>query len=153
MDLVQSIELVTNEVRNANIYLLIPKGDKNSQRIFRENNEILLRRKIRNLCFRIREDRIYDTWEKERAPGVKAIMEGQWKQVGSYIMNWNNFASIWDIHPKYPLVIITQPEWYHAGGKIDKKTGLLIPTAFTAVVQSMPIPMQEQHSPETFIGG
>lgn len=150
MDLLQSIQLVTSEVQNANTFLLLPKNRK-VQAEYRQKNNMLLRRKIRNLCFRIKENRIFDTWEIERTPGVHAIMEGQFERIGHYLMTWDNFAAVWDIHPKYPLVVTSKKEWYKVGGRKDKKTGLLVPTAFTAVVQSMPVAMQEQYPPDTFL--
>lgn len=144
MDIIQSMELVTIEVQNADTFLKIPKGDKQSQKIFRKHNNILMRRRVRNICFRIKENRLYDQWEIDREPAVRAIFEGQFRSVDGIQMQWKHFAAQWDVHPTYPLVIITRREWNKEGGKIDKRNGLLVPTAFTSIVQTLPLSMQKQ---------
>jgi hypothetical protein len=125
MNVMESMELVVNEV----------------------NQGILSRRKIRNLLHRIRGKRIFDTWEKERAPGVKMLFEPQFREViidetegTTEKMSWDNFTYLWDINPQHPLVVITSKEWVHSGGTFEKVKigkdgkvyqGRCIPTAFT----------------------
>jgi hypothetical protein len=125
MDIIESIQLVVNEV----------------------NQGILPRRKIRNLLHRIRGNRIFDIWEKERAPGIKMIFEPQFREVivdetegRTELMSWKNFTFLWDVNPQHPLVIVTSKEWVHSGGKYEKPKvddrgrvfpGRCIPTAFT----------------------
>lgn len=110
MKLIDSVELVVNEV----------------------NIGILTRRKIRNLIFRLRSNRIFDKWEKDRCPGIKMIYEPQFRNVEGIdeIMNWDNFTFLWDINPKFPLKIVTSKEWVHSGGEYTKE-GFCKPTAFT----------------------
>lgn len=118
MDTIDSIELVVNEVRLG----------------------ILPRRKVRNLIHRVRTGRIFDKWEIDRAPGIRAIYEPQFRKVNEEVMSWKNFTYLWDIHPTSPLVIVTAREWVHSGGTYERVKeakngevyqGRCIPTAFT----------------------
>lgn len=115
MKSVDSLELVVNEV----------------------NLGTLKRRKIRNLIFRLRSNRAFDPYDKDRVLGVKLIYEPQFRKVVidakegiEDIMDWENFTFLWDLHPKFPLKIVTSKEWVHSGGGYDKH-GFCIPTAFT----------------------
>lgn len=113
MNVIESIEMVVNEV----------------------NIKTLKRRKIRNLIHRLRSNRVFDQYDKDRAPGIKMIFEPQFREVDlgnglKETMNWENFTFLWDIDPNFPLKIVTTKEWVHAGGGYDKH-GLCVPTAFT----------------------
>jgi hypothetical protein len=113
MNIIESLELVVNEVNEGKI----------------------LRRKIRNLIFRLRSNRVFDKYEKDRAPGIKMIFEPQFREVNfgngnNEKMSWENFTFLWDVDPKFPLKLVTSSEWIHAGGKYTKE-GFCNPTAFT----------------------
>lgn len=103
---------------------------------------VLLRRKVRNIIHRIRSNRLFDKWEKDRGIGIRLIFEPQFREVkmGQYTvkMSWKNFTFVWDIHPKNPLQAVVTSEWIHAGGGYkrfgknnDVPTRICQPTAFT----------------------
>ena len=113
MDIIKSMETVTEQVRLGT----------------------LPRRKIRNLLFRIIQNKVWEEWQKPLAPGLAQIIESQFRPVEfggeELLMTWKNFATLWDVHPNEPLLVITQREWFHAGGKVDSNTNVLSPTGFT----------------------
>ena len=118
MNSIDSLELVVNEV----------------------NEGKLKRRKLRNIIFRLRSNRLFDKFEQDRALGVKMIYEPQFRKVpiintngrivAEEIMSWENFTFLWDLDPQFPLKIVLTSEWVHAGGEYTKE-GLCKPTAFT----------------------
>lgn len=125
-NIVDSMELVTMAVYN---------GRTCNVKTCEIDHPHLPRRKLRNLLFRIIQDKVWEEWMKPLAPGLKTIIEGQFKPVdmgGQEIaMEWKNFTTIWDVHPTAPLQVITRREWYHAGGEYDKEIDRLSPTGFT----------------------
>lgn len=111
MDVIESIELVVKEV----------------------NERKILRRKIRNIIFRLRvkPNRLFNQFEKDRAPGVRMIFEPQFrKSPDGILMTWENFTYVWDLNPITPLKTVFTSEWAHAGGEYTKE-GFCKPTAFT----------------------
>lgn len=112
IDVIGSMESVTEEVRLGT----------------------LPRRRIRNILFRIRDNRVYNDDIVSRAPGLQAIFESQFHKVQfgpqEISMEWSNFTVVWDVHPTHHLQIVTAQGWQHAGGEKDEN-GDHKPTAFT----------------------
>jgi len=50
-------------------------------------------------------------------------------------INWGNFASRWDLHPKDITKIVLKEHWLKEGGGYDAELGTHSPTAFTEQVQ------------------
>ena len=46
-------------------------------------------------------------------------------------INWGNFASRWDLHPKDVKKIVLKEHWLKEGGGFDTELGTHVPTAFT----------------------
>ena len=47
-------------------------------------------------------------------------------------LSWETFSHKWDIHPSVPTQIVTEEQWFNAGGTVDPEFGnVKDPTAFT----------------------
>lgn len=123
-DIIDSMEIVTEAVRTGK----------------------LPRRKVRNLIFRIIQNKVWEKWMQPYAIGLATVIESQFKPVKiggirkidgkivdseEVLMEWKNFTTVWDVHPEFPLQVITRKEWFHAGGKFDETIQKLSPTGFT----------------------
>lgn len=46
-------------------------------------------------------------------------------------LRWDNFSTVWDVHPKDITQIVLKEHWFKEGGGIDVELGTHSPTAFT----------------------
>lgn len=49
----------------------------------------------------------------------------------NYGLRWDNFSSVWDIHPRDITKIVLKEHWLKEGGGFDLEVGSHFPTAFT----------------------
>jgi len=91
----------------------------------------LPRRKVRNLVFQVRHNRIR---QPDLAEILKITLQPQLKDG----LTWDNFTFQWDLGAEDPLQVVTPYTWIESGGKthrvnVDALTKRMFcePTAFT----------------------